>query len=254
MSRLAHWCFQHRRRVVAGWIVILVAGFGVAGAVGSSFDTNTTLPGTDSQSAYNLLAANFPAASGEGDQMVIHTVGGGGVRSSHTRDAVARALTRMAAVPGVTSVGSPYATGNSAQISADGTIAFATVTWNSPTPKTADVTKLIAAADSAAGPGTQVSLGGSAISDSEGGSAGLSVIVGVIGALIILLLVFGGAFFPSLLPLLGTGIGILISLSVTTVLTHLLKIPPLPATCPCSSGWGSAWTTGCSSSPATAPR
>ena len=227
MSRLAHWCFQHRRRVVSGWVLTLVMGFVLAAAFGSRFDTTTTLPGTDSQAAYNLLATNFPAASGEGDQMVIHAVGANGVRSAQTRDAVARAVTRMSAVSGVTSVDSPYTAGNSAQISADGTVAFATITWNSPTPKAADVTRLITAADSAKSPGTQISLGGSAISDSEGGSAGLSVVVGVIGALLILLLVFGGALFPSLLPLIGTGIGVLISLSVTTILTHLLKIPTI---------------------------
>ena len=74
MSRLAHWCFEHRRRVVAGWLLALVALFAVSTAVGSRFNTDSTLPGTDSQVAYNLLDANFPAAAGEGDQMVIHTM------------------------------------------------------------------------------------------------------------------------------------------------------------------------------------
>ncbi|MET3808227.1 RND superfamily putative drug exporter [Nakamurella sp. UYEF19] len=227
MSRLAHWCFEHRRRVVAGWLLALVAMFAVSTAVGSKFDLDSTLPGTDSQLAYNLLDANFPAAAGEGDEMVIHTIGGATVSSAQTRGAVTHALTEMAGVPGVTAIDSPYAAGGAGQISADGATAFATVTWNSATPAVADVTALIAAANSASTPTIEVSLSGSAIGNTEDDGAGLSVSVGVIAALVVLLLVFGGAVFPSLLPLLATGLALVISLSVTAVLTHLLKIPSI---------------------------
>ena len=227
MSRLAHWCFQHRRRVVAGWLLALIVVFGVSTALGSKFDTDITLPGTDSQLAYNLLDANFPAASGEGDQLVVHAVDGATVRSPETKTAVEHVLTQLAGLHGVTAVGSPYATGGAAQISADGTVAFATITWNKTTPDTDDVTKLISVADTANNAHTQISLGGGAISNTEGGGAGLSVIVGVIAALVVLLLVFGGALFPSLLPLVGTGVALFISLSATAILTHVLKIPSI---------------------------
>lgn len=227
MNRLAHWCFQHRKRVVAGWLLALVAGFAVSSMVGSTFDTDTTLPGTDSQSAYDLLDANFPAAAGEGDQLVIHTTGSATVRSQAVRASVTHALTEMAAVPGVTSIGSPYSAGNGAQISSDGTVAFANITWDSTTPDDGDVTKLIAVAHAADSTATKLSLSGGSIAASQGDGVGLSVGVGIVAALLILLLVFGGALFASLFPLLAAGLGIMISLSITTVLTHLLKIPTI---------------------------
>ncbi len=55
MARLARWCFAHRRRVVAVWLLALVAVAGVSAAAGSSFNTNLSLPGTDSQAAATLL-------------------------------------------------------------------------------------------------------------------------------------------------------------------------------------------------------
>lgn len=76
MARLARWSFAHRRRVVPLWILALAAAAGVSAAAGSSFNTNLSLPDTDSQAAVTLLTANFPAAAGEGDQIVIQATDG----------------------------------------------------------------------------------------------------------------------------------------------------------------------------------
>ena len=77
------------------------------------------------------------------------------------------------------------------------------MTWDKPSTQvtTADAGKLIAAAESADGPDVHVSLGGQSITNSERPSIGLSVVVGVAAALVILLIVFGGALLSSLLPL-----------------------------------------------------
>ena len=60
------------------------------------------------------------------------------------RAAVTAALAKVAKVPGVETVASPYAKDGAAQISRDGTVAFARVTWDKksatgdrrPTPRT----------------------------------------------------------------------------------------------------------------------
>jgi RND superfamily putative drug exporter len=117
MTVLARWCFEHRWKVVAGWLLALVVIAGASAAAGTSFTTDLSLPGTDSQAAAALLAANFPAAAGEGDQVVIEATHGTDVRSAPVRSAVTAALARVAAVPGVQSVASPYGPGGAAQVS-----------------------------------------------------------------------------------------------------------------------------------------
>jgi putative drug exporter of the RND superfamily len=165
MARLGRWCFEHRKRVVAIWLLAIVVVAGVSVAVGSSFNSNLSLPGTDSQAAAALLTQNFPAASGEGDQVVIQATHGATIQSAPVRSAVTAALAKVAKVPGVESVASPYAKNGAAQISRDGTIAFARVTWDKPSAQvaTADAGNLIGAAESADGPDVHISVGGQSI-------------------------------------------------------------------------------------------
>ena len=92
MSGLARWCFQHRRWVAAAWLLAMVAVVGLGKAAGSDFGSSFSLPNTDSQAAVTLLTQNFPAASGEGDQVVIQAtarlddqVGGGAGRGDAKR-------------------------------------------------------------------------------------------------------------------------------------------------------------------------
>ncbi|WP_329136116.1 MMPL family transporter [Streptomyces sp. NBC_01476] len=226
MVRLARWCFVHRRRVVTGWLVALVVVLGLSHTISSDFNSNFNLPGTDSQAAVSLLAKNFPAASGEGDQVVFETAHGATVRSAAVEHKVTAALTRVAEVPGVESVGSPYAKAGAAQISRGGTVAFATVTWSKPAAHVTDTDAkhLIAAARSADGADVHVSLAGSSISNSEGSGPGLSIGVGVVAALVILLIVFGGALFSSLMPLLTAVLALLIGTSLISLLTRTMDV------------------------------
>jgi RND superfamily putative drug exporter len=226
MARLARWCFEHRRRVVAAWLLALVVATGVSVAAGTSFNTNFSLPGTDSQAAATLLTTNFPAASGEGDQVVIQATHGATIQSAPVRAAVTAALTKVAELPGVEAVASPYAEHGAAQISRDGTIAFARVTWDKPSTQvtTTDAKNLIGAAESADGADVHVSLGGSSITNSERTGVGTSVVVGVIAALIILLIVFGGALLSSLLPLLTAGLALVTGVSLIGLLSHAFGI------------------------------
>ncbi|HEY2200566.1 MAG TPA: hypothetical protein VGH56_01655, partial [Solirubrobacteraceae bacterium] len=72
VARAGSWASRHRRIVLIGWIVVLVASLGISRAVGSNFSTNFSLPGTDSQRATDLLKRDFPAQSGDSDQIVLH--------------------------------------------------------------------------------------------------------------------------------------------------------------------------------------
>ena len=226
MSAMARWCFQHRRWVAAAWLLAMVAVIGVGKVAGSDFGSSFSLPNTDSQAAVSLLTHNFPAASGEGDQVVIQAAHGSTVRSAAVRADVTSALARVAAVPGVESVASPYAHGDAAQISRDGTVAFAVVTWDKQSSAVTggDAQNLIKAAESADSANVHVSLSGQSITNSERPSPGFTVGVGVIAALAVLLVIFGGAVLAALLPLLGAIVALVLGTSLIGLLSHVMSI------------------------------
>ena len=227
MISLARWCFVHRKSVIAGWLLVLIVVIGLSQTIGSSFSSNFSLPNTDSQAAVSLLKANFPSASGEGDQVVIQATHGETVQTPSVKAAVRAALAKVARVPGVEAVGSPYRTGSSLQISPDGTVAFATVTWDkvSANVTVSDANHLIAAAESADGTHVHISLGGQSISNTERAGLGVSVLVGVLAALVILLVVFGGALLSSLMPLLTAIVALTIGISTIGLLSHAFGVP-----------------------------
>ncbi|WP_405577840.1 MMPL family transporter [Streptomyces sp. NBC_01190] len=213
--------------MVAFWLLALIVTFGLSRAIGSDYNESVSLPGTDSQAAVTLLTDNFPAASGEPDQVVFEAERGATVRSPAVRRPVTAALGKVAAVPGVASVVSPYSKPGAAQISRDGSVAFARVTWKK---KAADVSKadasrLIAAAKTADGPDVHVSLGGASITNEESKGPGTSVAVGVVAALIILLIVFGGALFSSLMPVLTAALALVVGTSVISLLSRATDTP-----------------------------
>ena len=226
MTRLARWCFTRRRTVLAAWLLLLVVALGAARAAGGAFNSSLSLPGTDSQAAVSLLTQHYPAAAGETDQVVIQATSGATIESAPVRDAVTAALARVSALPGITSVASPYAAAGAAQVSRDGTVAFARVTWDRQPDQitAADADSLITAAQTADGPGVHVSLGGASITNSERAKPGPSVAVGVIAALVILLIVFGGAFLAALTPLAGAALALVIGSSAITLLSHGLTV------------------------------
>jgi putative drug exporter of the RND superfamily len=226
VSRLAQLCFDHRRRVVVFWLLAAVVLLGVSRAAGSEFNAALSLPNTDSQAAVSLLSQHFPAAAGEGDQVVIQAINGATISSAPVRAAVTSALAKVAKVPGVASVDSPYASNGAGQISRDGAIAFARVSWDAQPANitTADADRLITAAQSGDGAKIRVSLEGESITNTERPTLGASVVVGIIAALIILLIVFGGAVLASLLPLAGTAVALVIGLSLVRLLTHVFDV------------------------------
>ena len=188
--------------------------------------SDLSLPGTDSQAAVSLLTQHYPAAAGETDQVVIQATDGATIESPQVRGPVTKALAGVSALPGIESVASPYAPTEAAQIGQDGTVAFARVTWDKQPAEitAADADSLIAAAQTADGPGVHVSLGGASITNSERAKPGPSVVVGVIAALAILLIVFGGAILAALTPLAGAALALVIGSSAITLLSHALTV------------------------------
>ena len=224
MLTLARWASDHRKAVVALWVVVLVAVMGISNAVGSHYGNNFTLPGTDAQRAADLLSSRFPAQSGDSDQIVLHTPHGT-LAVPAVRSRVEQMLARVARLPHVTSVSSPYAAGSRA-ISRDGTIGFATVTFDQRAnvlPVSA-TKKVIAAATAARSPNLQIELGGQAIEQAQFTGIGYTALVGIGAAVVVLLISFGSMLamgLPIVTALFGLGTG----LGLIGLLSQVLSMP-----------------------------
>jgi putative drug exporter of the RND superfamily len=224
MINIARWTMRHRRTVIVAWIVAAIGILAVSNSIGKKTASSFTLPGTGSQQAVDLLQSRFPSQAGDADQIVFHAKAGK-LTDSADRAAIAATLKRVAVLPHVTSVVSPYAPGQRA-ISRDGTIAFATVNFDqraNALPKAA-VDRVVTTAESARSAALDVQLGGQAIEQAQQASLGFATVVGIAAAILILLISFGSFTamgLPIATALLGLGAGI----GVINLASHVIDMP-----------------------------
>ncbi|MFJ2736573.1 MULTISPECIES: MMPL family transporter [unclassified Streptomyces] len=212
MAALARWCVRHRLVVVLLWLLAFGGITAASSVTGSAYSNDYEVPGTESGRATQLLKEGFPGLGGDSDTVVWHTASGT-VRAPDVEQTMTRTLDRIAALPEVASVTSPYTdqgVQDSDQISHDGRTAYATVTFTRPSQ---DITKpqaeaVVGAAKAAGTDGLQVELGGSAISLTAASGDHTAEIVGVLVAAGVLLIAFGSlaaAVLPIASALLSVG-------------------------------------------------
>jgi RND superfamily putative drug exporter len=222
MRTLAAWCVGHRRLVVTAWLAALIGLTVISHSVGSSYKDSFSLNGTQSFEALQLLQKAAPKAAGDREQIVV-AVKHGKLTDPAVRSQVEATLTKIAALPDVASVASPYGPAGAAQVSSSGRIAFATVTLTKQAAKvtTSEAKRLVATAKTGEGNGVQVELEGQVAKAASSPSVSTTGL-GAAAALIVLLLVFGSLLAASL-PLLTAGIALGSSTAVIALLSHLLS-------------------------------
>jgi RND superfamily putative drug exporter len=204
------------------WVVVLIGANVIGQGVGSDYNSNFKGPASaGSQQALNLLGKYFPTHKGDSASIVFEA------RAPITSPAVDSAITglmaRIAKLPHVSAVVTPYAGAHA--ISPDGHIAYATVLFDERSfalPKSA-IDRVISTAEGARSSSLQVQLGGAPIEQVEPPSTGPATGVGILAALVILLITFGtlvAAGLPLIVALLalGTAIGLI------AVLTHVVDV------------------------------
>src|SRR6266571_9302110 len=224
MLKLTRWTIAHRRIVVVSWIVLAVGVLAVSQAVGKRNANNFSLPNTDSQRAADLLQGRFPTQAGDADQIVFRALTGK-LTDASTRAAIAPVLVRIARLPHVAGVLSPYAAGANA-VSKSGTIGFATVEFDqraNELPKAA-IDRVINTAEAARSSTLQVELGGQAIEQAQQASLGFATVVGIAAAIIILLLSFG-SFSAMGLPIATALFGLGAGVGAITLASHVIEMP-----------------------------
>ncbi|MFD5698963.1 MMPL family transporter [Streptomyces lasiicapitis] len=228
MTAWARWCHRHRLVVLVLWLGALF-GLGAAGSsAGTAYSNVFSLPDTDSTRAHDLMTKAFPERSGDTDTVVWKTGADSSVGDGSVRDRIEPALKEIAALDGVGDVASPYAPGPAAaaQVSADGRIAYAQVTFvrqANEIPKEL-VERVVDTARAAERDGLQVELGGQAIVRTQEPPTGISEAVGIAAAAVVLFLAFG-SLFAMLLPIVTAVFAVGTGMLATMLLSHVTDVP-----------------------------
>ena len=236
LGNLAAWAAQHWKRSLAIVAVVLVALGIAASAGGGSFVDDFRTPGTQSQTAMDVLDERFPAAAGDSANVVFAT-DSGTLREPERRAAIDRTVEVIRAQPHVTAAPSPFERG-SGQLSENGRIAYVPVQYDGTASalgaKPGERLEQVAEVGERAG--LEVSRNGAIVDQAEQATAPVGELIGVAVAMIVLTLVFrsvaamaltlisslialaggllllqfGSAFadFPSFAPTLGVMLGL----------------------------------------------
>lgn len=223
MVRIARYCFNHRRTVLAVWLIAFVGFYAIGGSAKAKYTNSFSLPGVDSTAALNVLKADFPAKSGDSEQIVVQAKQGM-LRTPAVETAVTSMLAKVGQLPHVSEVISPYR--SVGQISKDGTIGFATVNLDESAqnvPKAA-VTRLISTAQAADSSQLNVQLNGQAIENNEQGGGSSGLFLGIVLALVVLFFAFRRSVLGALLPLISALMGIGVATGIVDILSHAMSI------------------------------
>ncbi|MYS85013.1 MMPL family transporter [Streptomyces sp. SID5474] len=205
------------------WVAVLISVSGIAMVIGSDYHNDFSLPGTESQHAAESLKRHGATQAGDSVQIVLHDKTP--VSAPATRDRVERMLGAVRGLPHVAEVRSPYA--DAGAVSHDELTAYATVTLDgvgTDVPKDAVREIIDIAQDAETSDATlRVELGGDQIRGAQEGGGGAAEGAGMLGALIVLVFLFG-SLVAAAVPLLTAVFAVGSTLGVVVLASHLADI------------------------------
>ncbi|MCO6008025.1 MMPL family transporter [Actinoallomurus purpureus] len=212
LYRLGRSAFRRRWYVAVMWVAVLgVVGFGAATAAAAP-DDGFSMPGTESQKAFDLIQQRFPGAGkadGASARLVFVAPDGKKVTATGNRKVIESAVREVAAGPQVASAVSPF---QAHAVSEDASTAYATVTYKVKSKDLTDADKktLEDAGQRGRAAGLTVEVGGDVLA-SQPSAGGPGEIIGVAIAAIVLLITFGSlaaAGLPLITAMMGVGVGV----------------------------------------------
>jgi len=208
LARIGTASARHPYRVLACWLLAVIALALADRTAGGVFSDNVDLPGTQSHAGATLLKASDPRASGSG-KVVFHLAGGSVQAHSSPIESAIQQLDRL---PHVLSASDPFSS-TTPTVSPDGHTAYSTVQFDV-RPKTLGpsyVHQLDQATAGASAAGVQVEYGGALDELTRPAATDVGEIVGFAVAFIVLLIAFGSllaAALPLLTALVSTVLGV----------------------------------------------
>ncbi|MDB1089768.1 MMPL family transporter [Streptomyces sp. ACA25] len=223
LYRLGRFSYGRRRLIALIWVVLLgLAGTGVM--VGNSQPTSEiSIPGTESQEAFDLLAERFPGSGADGAtaRVVFRAPDGEQVTDPDHQGTVEQVVAELAAGSDqVAAVAGPF---ESQAVSQDGTTAYAQVSYlvSGTELDDADRDALEAAAETGREAGLTVEIGGDALFQVP--HTGIAEVIGIAVAALVLAVTLGSLVAAGL-PLLTALIGVGISVATITALSGPLEL------------------------------
>jgi hypothetical protein len=230
LYRLGHFAVRRRKWVLSFWVVLLV-GVGVFSSMaGGETVDSLELPGTESQQAFDLLEAKFPAQSGSSTRVVFAAEDGANLSDSANVAVMNDTMARIGAIDGVGSAVSPTETGT---VSPDGLVAFGDVRYPVQGMEVSETTleDIEAAVAPAEDAGVTVKFGGEVIPGAVTEPPS-SEAIGLAVAVIVLLVSFGSVLamgLPLFTALIGLGVG-LTGITLLSAVVDLSSTAPILAT------------------------
>ncbi|WP_426572430.1 MMPL family transporter [Aquihabitans sp. McL0605] len=224
-QKLGPWMHDHRRWVLAAWLVALVGFNALSGAVGDGFHDNFNLPNVESKRGADILKADF-GGQGAGASGTIVFKADQGVNDPAVKKGMEHVFAEVAKAKGVTRVVSPYTAEGARQIAAQGPdagkVAYANVEFPADTDQAAagKVRDLIVG-ESPKIEGLQIERGGFIFAEFEAPS---TEALGLAFAIVILIVAFGSVLamgLPIGVALFGIGIGS----ALIVLLSNVLSVP-----------------------------
>ncbi len=227
LTRLAHLTIRYRWPVIGLWLVLTVVGVFATSKVSSRWYTATAIPGQPAYEASQRSLQELGVGDRTPDVVVFHTDG-----DATENQAIEQSMARAAdAVPGAFT-SSYYSTGNPLYVSQDRHTTFQMIYPAGPAgvDKVSNAVAIRASAAASLPAGVTVNVTGRDALDEaakNGKSAGVGVlleaVIGGLGALVILLFVFGT--LPAVLVPIGIAVAaILNTFTLVWVLTYFTDV------------------------------
>jgi RND superfamily putative drug exporter len=213
----------HPKRVLLVFFVLTAILIAVATSVRGHFADSFSLPGAESQRAYDLLAERFPGQSGSTAQIVFQIPEGSSFDDPAIQEQIDAYFAEVSGLPHVASIVSPYDAPY--QISQNGTIAYATVNYDVQFDEISisEAEELVDAARAASNDQLRIVPGGEVPSLTEQEFGNEAELIGVIAAAIILLIAFGSVVAMGL-PIATALIGLTVGFMGIFIATRWLDI------------------------------
>ncbi|MEU1132034.1 MMPL family transporter [Streptomyces sp. NPDC005900] len=229
LYKLGRLAFRRRRYVALLWVALLVGAGVAASTAPAPPEDSFSMPGTESQKAFDLLEKRFPDASADGAsaRVVIRAPKGEKITSADSKAEVEKMVAAIGEGSQVAGVDDPY---KAKTVSKDGTTAYTSVTYKVAATELTDKSRdaLTKATDTTRHAGLTVEAGGDAVMAEQdmGGSAEL---IGIAISAVVLILTFGSLVAAGM-PLLTAIIGVMIGVSAIGALGSTLDLSATTST------------------------
>jgi uncharacterized membrane protein YdfJ with MMPL/SSD domain len=239
LYHLGRVCVRRRWVVLAIWTVAFVVLGAWARSAGPDVNDNLQLPGSDSQRATDVLTKRFPSQANGTNPVVLKAPAGKTLDSQEFKQPIDDTVAALKGDKQVRDAVSPLTDKGSAFLAKDKRVGYIALNLK-PSPSeltTDDAHRIVALADPARDAGLSVGFGGylgQKVSKPETHS---SEAVGLTMAVIVLLFTFGTVVAMGL-PIITAIFGLVIGLSIITLISHVAEVPTVAPTLATMIGLG----------------